>query len=108
MDHMALYGGFPKLGVPFLGLPIIRIIIFGDLYWSPLILGSYHTYIYIYRKPLNYAKVSAEAGGYIGIIMDHMGLKRGTPLITLMETQCQVEGMRGCELHLHLADLPVS
>ena len=32
---------FPKLGVPF-GVPIIRTIVFGGLYWGPLILGNYH------------------------------------------------------------------
>ena len=36
------YGGFPKLGVPFLGIPIIRTIVFWGLYWGPLILGNYH------------------------------------------------------------------
>ena len=34
--------GFPKLGVPFLGVPIIRTIVFWGLYWGPLILGNYH------------------------------------------------------------------
>ena len=37
-----LYGGFPKLGVAFLGVPIIRTIMFGGLYWGPPILGKYH------------------------------------------------------------------
>ena len=30
--------GFPKLGVPFWGLPIIRTIVFWGLYWGPPIL----------------------------------------------------------------------
>ena len=29
----------------FLGVPIIRIIVFGGLYWGPLILGNYHVSI---------------------------------------------------------------
>ena len=29
-------GGFPNLGVPFLGVPIIRTIAFWGLYWGPL------------------------------------------------------------------------
>ena len=29
--------GFPKIGGTFLGVPIIRIIIFWGLYWGPLI-----------------------------------------------------------------------
>ena len=29
------FGGFPKLGVPFLGVPIIRTIVFWGLYWGP-------------------------------------------------------------------------
>ena len=36
------YGGFPKLGVTSLGVPIIRTIVFWGLYWGPLILGNYH------------------------------------------------------------------
>ena len=35
-------GGFAKLGEPFSEVPIIRIVIFGCLYWGPLILGNYH------------------------------------------------------------------
>ena len=37
-------GGFPKLGSTFLGVPIIRIIIYWGLYWGPLILGNYHIF----------------------------------------------------------------
>ena len=36
-------GGFPKLGVPFLGVPMIRTIVFWGLYWGPLILGKYQS-----------------------------------------------------------------
>ena len=36
------FEGFPKLGLQFLGVPIIRIIVFGGLYWGPPILGNYH------------------------------------------------------------------
>ena len=35
-------GGFPKLGVPFWGIPSIRIIVYWSLYGGPLILGNYH------------------------------------------------------------------
>ena len=35
-------GGIPKLGVNFLGVAIIRIIVFGGLYWGPSILGNDH------------------------------------------------------------------
>ena len=34
--------GFPKIRGTFLGVPIIRIIVFWGLYWGPLILGNYH------------------------------------------------------------------
>ena len=37
-----IYGGFPKLGVPFWGVPIIRTIVFWGQYWGPLIWGNYH------------------------------------------------------------------
>ena len=39
VGHMEKWG-FPKLGVPFLEVSIIRIIVFGGLYWGPLILGN--------------------------------------------------------------------
>ena len=29
------FGGFPKLGGTLLGDPILRTIVFGDLYWDP-------------------------------------------------------------------------
>ena len=31
------YGGFPKLGVPFLGVPIIRTTVYWGPFWGPLI-----------------------------------------------------------------------
>ena len=34
--------GFPKIRVTFLGVPIIRIIVFSGLYWGSLVLGNYH------------------------------------------------------------------
>ena len=33
--------GFPKIMGPFLRVPIIQAIVFGDLYWGSLILGTY-------------------------------------------------------------------
>ena len=40
ISEKALVGIFPKLCVPFLGVPIIRSILFWGLYWGPLILGN--------------------------------------------------------------------
>ena len=34
--------GFPKIRGTFLGVLIIRIIVYWGLYWGPLILGNYH------------------------------------------------------------------
>ena len=34
--------GFPKIRGTRLGVLIMRIIIFGGLYWGPIILGNYH------------------------------------------------------------------
>ena len=34
--------GFPKIGGTILGVPIIRTIVFWDLYWGPPNLGNYH------------------------------------------------------------------
>ena len=39
--------GFPKIRCTFLGVPIIRTIVFWGLYWGPLILGTYHLSLYI-------------------------------------------------------------
>ena len=43
-EHLGLarLRGFPKLGDTLLGVPIMRIIVFGCLYWDPIILGNYH------------------------------------------------------------------
>ena len=42
---------FPQIRGTFLGVPIIRTIIFWGLYWGPPILGNYHrTYIRIPRE----------------------------------------------------------
>ena len=35
-------GGFPKLCVPFWGVPRMRILIYWALYLGPFILGNYH------------------------------------------------------------------
>ena len=43
--YIYIYGGFRKLWVPFLGVPIIRIIVFWGLHWVPLLR---ETTIYIY------------------------------------------------------------
>ena len=37
--------GFPKIRGSFLGVPIIRVIIFGDLNWSTPIWGNYHIWL---------------------------------------------------------------
>ena len=34
--------GFPKIRGTFLGVPIIRIIVYWGVYWGPPILGNYH------------------------------------------------------------------
>ena len=39
--------GFPKIGGTFSGVPIIRILVFGGLYWGPSIYGNYHIGPYI-------------------------------------------------------------
>ena len=38
----AQMGGFPKIRGTFLGVPIMRFIVFWGLYWGPPILGNYH------------------------------------------------------------------
>ena len=38
----ASHVGFPKIRGTFLGVPIIRTIVYWGLYWGPFILGNYH------------------------------------------------------------------
>ena len=38
--QLAHVWGFPKIRGTYLGVPIIRTIVFWGLYWGPLILGS--------------------------------------------------------------------
>ena len=40
--HVKAIWGFPKIRGTILGVPIIKSIVFGGLYWGPLILGNYH------------------------------------------------------------------
>ena len=51
------FGDFPKLGVPFLGVPIIRTIVCWGLYWGPTILGN--------RHPLNWDNGKENGNYYI-------------------------------------------
>ena len=37
--------GFPKIRGTILGVPILRMRVFGGLYWGPPILGNYHVHI---------------------------------------------------------------
>ena len=48
---MALICGFPKTRGAILGVPIMRTIVFGGLYWGPPTLGSYHL-LYLGRVDL--------------------------------------------------------
>ena len=58
-------GGFPKLGVPFLGVSIIRrVIVYLGLYWGPLILGNYHIFPHSQPIPSKY-KAFISAGTMI-------------------------------------------
>ena len=34
--YIYVFGGFPKKGVPFLGVPVVRIIVFWGPYWGPV------------------------------------------------------------------------
>ena len=42
-----IFGGFPKLCVPFVRVIMISIIVCGDLYWAPPILRSYHFFVLV-------------------------------------------------------------
>ena len=45
-EDYSLTWGIPKIVGTFLGVPIIRIIVFGGLYWGTLILGNHHIHIF--------------------------------------------------------------
>ena len=55
--------GFPKIRGTFLGVPIIRIIIFWGLYWGPHILGNYHIHSHaaIEAVAISHEKKSSNA-----------------------------------------------
>ena len=40
--HLRRISGFPKIRVTFLGIPMIRTIVYWGLYWGTLILGNCH------------------------------------------------------------------
>ena len=42
LNLITLIWEFPKIGVPLLGVSIIRAIVYWVLYWGPSILGNYH------------------------------------------------------------------
>ena len=42
ISESKIFQGFPKLGIPFLGVPMMRTILYWGLYWGTLILGNYH------------------------------------------------------------------
>ena len=48
-DSRGTYGWFPKIWVPFAGVPIIRIVLFGGPYWGSLLYGNYHIFL---RAPI--------------------------------------------------------
>ena len=90
VDNAIPHGGFPKLGVPYWGVLIIRTKVFWDLYQGPLILGNYHIrhrrtmcgkrHGIPYSEPL-----AANAKRYLKILLDHDGSSRkeGDPNIDI-------------------------
>ena len=46
-----MYREFPKLGVPFWGVPAIRTVVFWGLNWGPPILGKYRMVLRSYIRP---------------------------------------------------------
>ena len=69
--------GFPKIGGTILGVPIIRIIVFGGLRWGPLNLGNCHisvldiVYTYLGFKYSIYLYIGLQCILYI--CMDPLG-----------------------------------
>ena len=53
-------GGFPKLGIPFLGVPMLRIMVSWGLHWFPLILRNCH--ITFFSTPLHTPFLGASLG----------------------------------------------
>ena len=55
----------PKIRGPFLGVPIIRTIMFWGLHWGLLILGNYHTYL-LKARPVYESHLLRYVRGLIG------------------------------------------
>ena len=76
MDHASLkmasflFGGFPKLGVPFWG-SLRRILLFSGLYWHPQVLGNYHLVNHFLRVGLALAFLTKEWGTCTGSDRPH-------------------------------------
>ena len=51
---------FPKIRGTYLGVAIIRIIVYWGLYWGPLILGNYH-------MGIMEEKIGTTIMGYVGL-----------------------------------------
>ena len=54
------YGGFPKIRGPFLGVLIIRTLVFWGLYWGPLILRNYHIDCWLHLSNLLFLWLSCS------------------------------------------------
>ena len=51
VDYSYSYRAFPKLGVPFSGVPMIKIKEYWVVYWVPFILGNYKKRLKISKHP---------------------------------------------------------
>ena len=69
--------GFPKIRGTFLGVPIIRTIVYWDLYWGPLILGSYQIGVTSNHVPRKLHD------GIVGLCNDHWATVARQKLVAL-------------------------
>ena len=53
----------PQVSGTFQGVPMIRVVVFGGIYWGPAILGNYHMYSYDGKHP----EVPHSQGQHLGL-----------------------------------------
>ena len=71
------YGGFPKFGGSFLGIPITRTLVYWGLYWGTRILGNCHVNYCIYPLWLKFFHSNPAGGCSIqGRNLEHLAVPR--------------------------------
>ena len=87
--------GFPKIRGTFLGVPMIRILVFWGLRWGPLVLGNYH--VDTFQGVLQGIRSNLPGLGITRVFrgIQSLGLKKGD-IVSTWKTNRQANGkMKG-------------